>query len=247
MVGSCAAGPQLETGGEGDRGIKPWSCILLTTPDVTASHRPQCPQWHHQTPNPSCCLSRLWKDQGTLKSLLLVAPPGAGGSLAKIPACLHPHRSEEEQRHSVSQQQGGELLFPPGWHREGDSGAGGPGPLPHPCSPPSSKGSLNVWHGSALNGWECVTTLPCFISSQESRRKQGSTHPPSVRVIPGGHAPAPAEMVSPLRVWVPWEQLLCDWWLCSNRGGLLASSWPERGNLLPPSHARAELSPRSPP
>lgn len=62
-----------------------------------------------------------------LKLLLLVAPPGTGGSLAKLPARLHPHWSEEEQRHSVTQQHGEELLLPPGWYREGDRGAGGPG------------------------------------------------------------------------------------------------------------------------
>ena len=89
------------------------------------------------SPLPPPIYHLLWKEQGTLKLLQLVAPPGAGGSLAKLRARLHPHGGEEEQRYGVTQRHGEELLLPPGWHREGGSGAGGSQvpPAPSPTLP----------------------------------------------------------------------------------------------------------------
>lgn len=62
---------------------------------------------------------------GHAGAVQLLAPPGAGGSLAKLRAELHPHGCEEEQRHGVTQWHREKLLLPPAWHREGGGGAGG--------------------------------------------------------------------------------------------------------------------------
>jgi len=41
LVAPCAAGAQLEAGGKDDGGVQLWSCIPLTTHDITA--KPQAP------------------------------------------------------------------------------------------------------------------------------------------------------------------------------------------------------------
>lgn len=122
-----------------------------------------------------------------LKPLLLLAPPGAEDSLAKLLARLHSHWSEEEQRHSMSQQRGEELLLPPGWHREGDSRAGGPG---FPCPIPAllmqqgqpewmawvSPGQLGLCHHLAFTE-QVPTTL---LYQQPGQREEAGDHTSSV-------------------------------------------------------------------
>lgn len=76
------------------------SRIPLATHGITT--KPQAPRPAaaltntESSPFPPPLYHLLRKEQGMLKLLQLVAPPGAGGSLAKLWARLHPRGGEEE-------------------------------------------------------------------------------------------------------------------------------------------------------
>lgn len=158
----CAAGAQLEAGGENEGGVQPWRHISLATHDITAKLQALTPAAALTNTEsfpflpPSICLP--WKEQSTLKLLQLVAPPGAGGSPAKLQARLHPHRGEEEQRHDVCDSASRRGAAAPTWLAQGggQQGWGVPG---SPC--PVSRASRRVtsWERVGEHSWGCAATV----------------------------------------------------------------------------------------